>query len=73
MPNESKEDKKCDSFTWGFVIAPLLIFLIISILLADYLNNFGPWKPAVPIIIGFAVFFFLVGLFLRSKFGRLAL
>ncbi|EZQ02020.1 MULTISPECIES: hypothetical protein [Acidianus] len=68
-----ENSKKWDRFTWGVVVAPLLVFLVISIGLADYLNEFGPWRAVVPVIIGFAVFFFAIGLFLRSKFGRLAL
>ncbi|ARM76072.1 DUF2207 domain-containing protein [Acidianus manzaensis] len=70
---EETDSKRWSKFTWGVVIGPLLFFFILSIMLADYLTNFGPWRAVAPVIVGFAIFFFIVGVFLRSKFGRLAI
>ncbi|AWR97426.1 hypothetical protein DFR86_07595 [Acidianus sulfidivorans JP7] len=67
------EEKRWDKFTWGVVVGPLLFFFVLSLMLADYLSNFGPWRAVAPVIIGFAIFFFILGVFLRSKFGRLAI
>lgn len=72
MAEGKQKEKRWDRFTWTVLIGSLVIFFIISIGLALYLDNLRPWRPAVPVIVGFAIFFLLVGIFLRSKFGRLA-
>ncbi|AEE93833.1 MULTISPECIES: hypothetical protein [Acidianus] len=69
---ERRQTKRWDRFTWTVVVGPLAFFFVLSIGLALYLNNFGPWRAVVPVVIGFAIFFFIMGVFLRSKFGRLA-
>ncbi len=69
---QRKQTKRWDRFTWSVVVGPLAFFFLLTLGLALYLNNFGPWRPVVPVIIGFAIFFFIMGVFLRSKFGRLA-
>ncbi len=69
-----QEDSKSYSLsTWVLLVGSLGIFFVMTLILSAYLDNFAPWRPVVPVIIGFAVFFFVVGVFLRTKFGRLAL
>ncbi|BDC19435.1 hypothetical protein [Acidianus sp. HS-5] len=69
---QRKQTKRWDKFTWSVVVGPLAFFFALSLGLALYLNSFGPWRPVVPVVIAFAIFFFIMGVFLRSKFGRLA-
>ncbi|AWS00174.1 hypothetical protein [Metallosphaera hakonensis] len=66
-------EKRWDTFTWFVIVAPLVGFFIMTLILSEYLNNFAPWRSVVPVILGFGVFFLLVGIFLRTKFGRMAL
>ncbi len=59
--------------SWILILAPLTIFLIITIWVINILNISPQWKPAVPIVIGFATLFLLIGVFIRTKFGKFAL
>ncbi len=71
---EIQEDsKQYKASTWVLLVGSLGIFFVMTVILAEYLENFAPWRPVVPVILGFAVFFLVVGIFLRTKFGRLAL
>jgi hypothetical protein len=71
---EQKKDSKLYSrFTWLVVVGPLLFFFGLTMWVADFLEGFGPWRDVVPVIIVFAVAFFIAGVFLRGKFGRLML
>ncbi|MEM0071511.1 MAG: hypothetical protein QXM17_00855 [Metallosphaera sp.] len=66
-------EKRWDAFTWLAVVTPLVVFFTISFLLSEYLYGFQQWREVAPVILGFALFFLIAGVFLRSKFGRLAL
>ncbi|QKQ99167.1 hypothetical protein GWK48_01055 [Metallosphaera tengchongensis] len=65
--------KRWDTFTWFAVVVPLAVFFVMTLILALYLNSFSPWRSVVPVLLGFAVFFLILGVFLRTKFGRMAL
>ena len=66
-------EKRWDTFTWFAVVTPLVGFFIMTLILSAYLNQFGPWRSVVPVILGFGIFFLLVGIFLRTKIVRMAL
>jgi hypothetical protein len=58
---------------WLIVMLPLLVFFLMTVLISLYLEQFTPWRDVVPVILGFGVFFLVLGYFLRSRFGRMAL
>jgi hypothetical protein len=62
-----------DRFIWLIVMLPLLVFFLMTVLISLYLEQFTPWRDVVPVILGFGVFFLVLGYFLRSRFGRMAL
>ncbi|EHP68162.1 MAG: hypothetical protein RXS23_04250 [Metallosphaera yellowstonensis] len=62
-----------DRFIWLIVMLPLLVFFLMTVLISLYLEQFTPWRGVVPVILGFGVFFLVLGYFLRSRFGRMAL
>ncbi|WP_229571503.1 hypothetical protein [Saccharolobus caldissimus] len=59
--------------TWILILAPLTVFLIITVWVISILDISPQWKPTIPIVVGFATLFLLIGVFIRTKFGKFAL
>ncbi|QGA54712.1 hypothetical protein GFS03_09075 [Sulfolobus sp. E5-1-F] len=56
--------------TWILVLVPLIVFLIIPLWVIDLLFIAPQWRQAIPAVIGFAVTFLVLGIFIRGKFGK---
>ncbi|AKA73796.1 hypothetical protein SULI_07605 [Saccharolobus solfataricus] len=56
--------------TWLLILVPLTVFIIITIWVIDLLFLTPQWRQAVPAVIGFAVAFLGLGVFIRGKFGK---
>ncbi|WP_080513508.1 hypothetical protein [Saccharolobus islandicus] len=59
--------------TWLLILVPLTVFLIITIWVVDLLFLAPQWRQAIPVVVGFAATFLVLGVFIRGKFGKLVL
>ncbi|WP_338600716.1 hypothetical protein V6M85_12510 [Sulfolobus tengchongensis] len=59
--------------TWLLILLPLSVFLVITIWVVNLLFLAPQWRQAIPAVVGFAIAFLAIGVFIRSKFGKFAL
>ena len=64
------ESKKWSIGTWLMIVGPLLLFLGITVWVAEQLINFPGWQLVPYIAVPMAVIFLIIGAIFRAKWGK---
>lgn len=62
--------KKWSATTWFIVVGPLVLFLGLTIWVAEKLANFPGWQLVPYIAVPMAIIFLVIGAIFRLKWGR---
>ncbi len=68
--DETFMSKKWSATTWFVVLGPLVVFLALTIWVANVLERVPGWQLVPYIVVPIAVIFLIIGALFRYKWGK---